>query len=61
MPPNVDMFVWMKLSNQAAAQVTSGQWQGISSLDDFAKMDKDGVELVFRQLTRPGGVDAGGN
>ena len=61
MPPNDDMLVRMKLSNQAATEVTSAQGQGISSLDNFAEMDKDGVELVFRQLTRPGGVDAGGN
>ena len=61
MPPNVDMLVWMKLSNQAATEVTSAQGQDISSLDDFAEMDKDGVELVFRQLARPGGVDAAGN
>jgi len=61
MPPKVEMFVRMKLSNQAAAQVTTGQWRGISSIDDFAEMDKDGVELVFRQLARPGGVDAAGN
>jgi len=54
MPPKVEMFVRMKLSNQAAAQVTTGQWQGISSLEDFAKMDKEGAELVFCQQTRPG-------
>ena len=47
MPQNVDMLVWMKLSNQAATEVTSAQGQGISSLDNFAKMDKDEVELVF--------------
>ena len=61
MPPNVGMLVWMKLSNQAATEVTSAQGQGISSLDDFAEMDKVGVELVVRQLARPGGVDAQGN
>ena len=61
MPPNVDMLVWMKLSNQAAAEVTSASGQGISSLDNFAEMDKEGVELVFRQLACPGGVDAAGN
>ena len=58
MHQNVDMLVRMNLSNQAATEVTSAQGQGISSLDDFAEMDKDGVELVFRQLARPGGVDA---
>ena len=61
MPPNDDMLVWMTLSTQASTEVTSAQEQGILSLDDFAEMDKDGVELVFLQLTRPGGVDAGGN
>jgi len=54
MPPKVEMFVRMKLSNQAAAQVTTGQWRGISSLDDFAEMDKEAAELVFCQQTRPG-------
>ena len=61
MPPNVDMLVRMKQSNQAVTEVTSAQGQGISSLDNFADMDKDRVELVFRQLARPGGVDAQGN
>jgi hypothetical protein len=61
MPANVDMLVRMKLSNQAATEVTSAQGQGIASLDNFSKMDKEGVELVFRQLARPGGVDAAGN
>ena len=61
MPANVDMLVRMKLSQAAATEVTSATGQGISSLDNFAEMDKEGVELVFRQLTRPGGVDAGGN
>ena len=61
MPASVDMLVCMKLYNQAATEVTSDQGQGILSLDDFAEMDKEGVELVFRQLTRPGGVDALGN
>ena len=60
MPPNVDVFVRMKLSNQAAAQVTSGQWQGILSLDNFAEMDKEGAELVYCQLSRHEGVDAAG-
>ena len=57
MPPNVDMLIRMKLSNQAATEVTSAQGQGILSLENFAKMDKDGVELVFCQLARPGGVE----
>ena len=58
---NVGMIVWMELSNQAAAEVTSASGQGISSLENFSKMDKEGVELVFFQLARPGGVDAAGN
>ena len=61
MPANVDMLVRMKLSNEAAVEVTSNAGQGLSSIDDFAEMDKEGVELVFRQLARPGGVDAAGN
>jgi hypothetical protein len=39
----------MTLSNQAATEE-----QGISSLDDFAEMDKEGAELVFCQQTLPG-------
>ena len=54
MPPNNDMLVRMKLPNQAATEATSAQGQGISSLDDFAEMDKEGAELVFCQQTRPG-------
>ena len=53
MPPKVEMFVRM---------VTTGhQWQRISSLDDFAEMDKEGAELAFCQLPYPQGVDAAGN
>jgi hypothetical protein len=46
----------MKLPNQATteAHLSSAQGQGISSLDDFAEMDKEGAELVFCQQTRPG-------
>ena len=47
MPPNNNMLVQMKLSNQAATEVTCAQGQGILSLEIFAKIDKDGVELVF--------------
>jgi hypothetical protein len=59
MPTNLDMLVWMKLSNQAAVEVTLARGQGILSLDSFSEMYKDGVELEFCQLARPGGVDAG--
>ncbi len=59
MPMNLDMLVWMKLSNQAAVEVTLAHGQGILSLDNFSEMDKDGVELAFCQLACPGGVDAG--
>ena len=61
MPANVDMLVRMKLLNAAAVEVTSAMGQGISTLVEFAEMDKEGIELVFRQLARPGGVDAAGN
>ena len=50
MPPNNDILVWMKLPNEATSQ-------GISSIDNFAKMDKDGEELVFRQLSCHEGVE----
>ena len=47
MPPNVDMLIQMKLSNQAATKITNVQGQGISPLDNFSEMDKDGEGLVY--------------
>ncbi len=55
------MLVRMKLSNKAAVEITSATGQGISTVVGFAEMDKDGVDLLFRQLVRPGGTDAAGN
>ena len=57
----VAMLVRMKLSNEAAVEITSAQGQGISTIVGFAEMDKDGVDLLFRQLVRPGGLNAAGN
>ena len=56
----IAMLVRMKLSNEAAIEITSGTGQGITTVVGFAEMDKDGVDLMFRQLARPGGVDAAG-
>ncbi len=54
------MLSRMKLSAEAAAEITSVTGQTISTIPDFAEMDKEGVDLVFRQLVRPGGADAQG-
>ena len=50
MPSNDDMLVRMKLPNQATteAHLSSAQGQGILSIDNFAEMEKDGEELVYR-------------
>jgi len=57
----IAMLVRMKLSNEAAAEITSATGQRISTIVGFAEMDKDGVDLLFRQLVRFGGVNAAGN
>ena len=54
------MLTRMKLSAEAAAEITSATSQAISTIPNFAEMDKEGVDLVFRQLMRPGGVNAAG-
>ena len=54
------MLQRMRLSAEAAAEITSATGQAILAIADFAEMDKDGVDMVFRQLARPGGVDAAG-
>ncbi len=52
------MLSCMKLSAEAAAEITSVTGQAISTIPYFAEMDKEGVDLVFCQLARPGGADA---
>ena len=52
------MLSRMKLSAEAAAEITSVTGQAISTIPDFAEMDKEGVDLVFCQLARPGGANA---
>ena len=54
------MLQRMRLSAEAAAEISSATGQAISAIADFAEMDKDGVDMVFRQLARPEGVDAAG-
>ena len=54
------MLTRMKLSSDTAAEITSETGQAISTILDSAKMDKEGVDLVFCQLVRPGGVNAAG-
>jgi hypothetical protein len=50
----------MKLSADAAAEITSVTGQAILTIPDFAEMDKEGVDLVFFRLARPGGANAAG-
>ncbi len=33
----------------------------MSSIEDFAQMDKDGIVLMFRSMNRPGGLNANGD
>ena len=54
----IAMLQRMKLSAEAAGETTSATGQAISTIPDFAEMDKEGVDLVFRQLARPGGANA---
>jgi hypothetical protein len=56
----IAMLTRMKLSAEAAGEITSATGQAISAIPDFAEMDKEGVDLVFRQLARPGGANAAG-
>ena len=56
----IAMLQRMKLSAEAAGEITSAMGQGISTIVDFAEMDKEGVDLVFRRLECPGGANAAG-
>ena len=54
----IAMLTRMKLSAEAAGEMTSAMGQAISTIPDFAEMDKEGVDLVFRQLAHQGGANA---
>ena len=56
----IAMLQRMKLSSEAAGEITSAMGQGILTIVNFAEMDKEGVDLVFCQLARPGGEDTAG-
>ena len=56
----IAMLQRTNLSAEAAGEITSTTGQGISTIVDFAEMDKEGVDVVFRQLARPGGANAAG-
>ena len=56
----IAMLTRMKLSAEAAGEITSATGQAISTISDFAEMDKEGVDLVICQLARPGGANAAG-
>ncbi len=55
----IAMLTRMKLSAEAA-EITSVTGQAILTIPNFAEMDNKGVDLVFLQLLRPGGVNAAG-
>ena len=54
------MLQRMKLSAEAASETTSATGQAISTIVNFAEMDKEGVDLGFCQLACPGGANAAG-
>ena len=56
----IAMLTCMKLSADAAAEITSATGQGILTIVNFSEMDKEGVDLVFCELACPGGANASG-
>ena len=56
----IAMLQRMTLSSEAGGEITSATGQGILTIVNFDEMDKEGVDLVICQLTRPGGADAAG-
>ena len=55
------MLQCMTLSVEATSEITSVNGQGMSYIEDFSEMDKDGNTLMFKSISRPGGFDANGN
>ena len=56
----IAMLTCIKLSAEATSEITSETGQEISTIPNFAEMDKERVYLVFCQLARPGGANAAG-
>ena len=56
----IAMLTRMKLSAEAAGEITSATGQAISTMPDLAEMYKEGDDLVFCQLARPGGANTAG-
>ncbi len=54
------MLQCMKLSAEAAGEITSVTGKAISTIPNFAEMDKEGFDLVFHQLGRSRGANAAG-
>ncbi len=54
----IAMLQRIKLSAEAAGEITSATGQEILTIVNFAEMDKEGVDLVFCQLICPGGANA---
>jgi hypothetical protein len=55
------MLQGLALSVKAATKITSADDQGMSLIEDFAKMDKEGLTMMFKLLNYPGGFNAQGN
>ena len=56
----IALLTCMKLSAEAAGEIMSATGQAISTIPNFSEMEKEGVDLVFRQLARPGCANAAG-
>ena len=53
------MLSIMKLANESVGVVIANDGQGIVTIDDFAQLDKESVEGLYRVLQRPGGTAGG--
>jgi hypothetical protein len=55
------MLQRMGLTQEAAAEITSATGQGLTTLDNFDQMDKEGIKMLFTLLVCPGGADKAGH
>ena len=54
------MLMRMKLTQECAEEILAVDGQGQDSIEDFARLGEKDVSAMFKSLTRPGGVNAGG-
>ena len=47
------------LTDDAAREVVADTGQGLSTIEDFAQMDKDDIQAMFKLMSRHGGAGAG--